>query len=188
MASLTACVASPRSWRPGAGPRRSASRSCSTANSRWNEPGGAAAVLPHLPVIVAGCGKTKPSASYRPPRSRADLPTDLAQMPPPCWAAMSSSWWTAWRTTPLAIERKSPRVSGNGRIDSLTAHVRGASTRVRQPADGLRLSGSPRPRHHQLSRDDRSAGGSRPQRRPLHGDLHDSLGRTSGQGAARERT
>ena len=30
-------AASPSTWRPRAAPRRSASRSCSTANSRWNE-------------------------------------------------------------------------------------------------------------------------------------------------------
>ena len=49
-----ACGASPNTWRPGAARRRSASKWCSTANSRWNEPVRRPVLL--FLLLLAGCG------------------------------------------------------------------------------------------------------------------------------------
>ena len=62
------------SWRPGAGPRPSASRSCSTANSRWNESAGLPAACSRW-RCVAGV-RRQGRGPARPRRAATDLPPD----------------------------------------------------------------------------------------------------------------
>ena len=91
-------AASPITWRPGARARPSASRLCSTANSRWNDPPGFW-LLTLCWLACAGLGMR--------PRSRhASLvsPTGVATFRPISGtpsrsAAKSSSWSTAPLTT-----------------------------------------------------------------------------------------
>ena len=143
--------------------RPSASRSCSTANSRWNEP----------LRVVAGPGARLRWSSACGDRARSDrcAPRPAAELPrtaatPRRSAGRCSSWWTARWTTAAHIAAGPPTSLRQMGVDSLTPTTARHLVNVnREPVVTVQFRKVGRARDHLLPRGQPHPRGGHHQRR-----------------------